>query len=586
MIETMADAFTELRPLLFSIAYRMLGSVSDAEDVVQDAYLRYHRALEDGTEIESPKAYLSAVTTRLAIDVLRSARLRRETYVGQWLPEPLLTDPQAPDPAQASATADSLSMAFLLVLERLSPVERAVFLLHDVFGYEFAEIATIVDKSPDNCRQIAVRARRHVSENRPRFEASRARREELADRFVAAFVEGDVDGLVDLLAADVVVTGDSGGVPPSWSRPIVGRDKVARLLLGLAEQLQRLDHVTMERLEVNGQPGAVVRDADGALVNVFSFDVVDASVRAVRSVISRDKLRHLGPLADLSRLRGAGDPKPGQRALDASEAEDRARRQPDATLFAIPRSEFAHGPGDGGPLFGRRGGQGGGQRRRQRTHDVEMALRLQQGAGLDGLDGHLGKAGAADHGLEVVVVGERERARPARPAARPGPGRASWRPCRPSSSTGCPAAVPQAARPSRPPGRSTRWISASATSGSGTSIRPIRNTTTSTLSSGNAMPAASRRAHLAPWAAAPGACAAASTMPGGDVAGQHRAVRPDGCRPAARPARPVPAPSSSTRCPASGRTPSIRRAVRTGFIASTSWRRRSQFGGDRGPRSP
>ncbi len=305
MIETMADAFTELRPLLFSIAYRMLGSVGDAEDVVQDAYLRYHRALEDGTEIESPKAYLSAVTTRLAIDVLRSARLRRETYVGQWLPEPLLTDPQAPDPAQASASADSLSMAFLLVLERLSPVERAVFLLHDVFGYEFAEIATIVDKSPDNCRQVAVRARRHVSENRPRFEASRARREELADRFVAAFVEGDVDGLVDLLAADVVVTGDSGGVPPSWSRPIVGRDKVARLLLGLAEQLQRLDHVTMERLEVNGQPGAVVRDADGALVNVFSFDVVDGSVRAVRSVISRDKLRHLGPLADLSRLRGA-----------------------------------------------------------------------------------------------------------------------------------------------------------------------------------------------------------------------------------------------------------------------------------------
>jgi RNA polymerase sigma-70 factor (ECF subfamily) len=305
MTETSAEAFTELRPLLFSLAYRMLGSVSDAEDVVQDAYLRYHRALEDGTEVESPKAYLSAVTTRLAIDLLRSARVRRETYVGQWLPEPLLTDPHAPDPAQASASADSLSMAFLLVLERLNPVERAVFLLHDVFGYEFSEIAGIVDRSPDNCRQVAVRARRHVTENRPRFEASRARRDELADRFVTAFVEGDVDGLVDLLAADVVVTGDSGGVPPSWARPIVGRDKVARLLVALGKQLQRLDQITMERAEVNGQPGAVVRDADGALVNVFSFDILDGAVVSVRSVISREKLRHLGPLADVQALRAA-----------------------------------------------------------------------------------------------------------------------------------------------------------------------------------------------------------------------------------------------------------------------------------------
>ncbi len=302
MMRSGADAFTEVRPLLFSIAYRMLGSVGDAEDVVQDAYLRFHRALEDGTEIESPKAYLSAVATRLAIDLLRSARVRRETYVGQWLPEPLLTDPLAPDPAEAGASADSLSMSFLLVLERLSPVERAVFLLHDVFGYEFTEIAAIVDKTPDNCRQVAVRARRHVTENRPRFEVSRARRDELADRFVAAFAEGDVDGLVDLLAADVVVTGDSGGVPPSWSRPIVGRDKVARLLVALGKQLHRLDQVRMERAEVNGQPGAVFRDADGALINVFSFDIVDGAVQSVRSVISREKLRHLGPLADIQAL--------------------------------------------------------------------------------------------------------------------------------------------------------------------------------------------------------------------------------------------------------------------------------------------
>ena len=300
-----ADVFTELRPLLFSIAYRMLGSVSDAEDVVQDAYLRYHRAVQDGTEIESPKAYLSAITTRLAIDLLRSARVRRETYVGQWFPEPLLGDPAAPDPAEASADSDSLSMAFLLVLERLSPVERAVFLLHDIFGYEFADIADIVDRSADNCRQIAVRARKHVAAHRPRFEASRARRDELADQFVAALTEGDVAGLVELLAEDVVVSGDSGGASPSWPRPITGRDKVVRLLLGIAAQLGELPGTRIERVTVNGQPGAAVRDAAGALINVFSFEIVDGVVQAVRSVIARDKLRHLGPLADIGALRAA-----------------------------------------------------------------------------------------------------------------------------------------------------------------------------------------------------------------------------------------------------------------------------------------
>ncbi|MDT4950110.1 MAG: hypothetical protein QOJ37_2705 [Pseudonocardiales bacterium] len=307
----MPDVFTDLRPLLFSIAYRMLGSVSDAEDVVQDAYLRYHRAVAAGTEIESPKAFLSAITTRLAIDLLRSARVRRETYVGQWLPEPLLTDASTPDPAQQSAESDSLSMAFLLVLERLSPVERAVFLLHDVFGYEFGAVASIVGKSADNCRQVAVRARRHVSEHRPRFEASRTQREELADRFVAALSEGDLGGLVELLAADVVVTGDSGGMSPSWPRPIAGQDKVARLLLGLAEQMRRVIGITISRVEVNGQPGAAIRDADGQLVNVFSFDIADGVVQAVRSVISREKLRHLGPLADVQALmqaRSRGEP--------------------------------------------------------------------------------------------------------------------------------------------------------------------------------------------------------------------------------------------------------------------------------------
>jgi RNA polymerase sigma-70 factor (ECF subfamily) len=300
-----AEQFTELRPLLFSIAYRMLGSVSDAEDVVQDAYLRYHSAVQDGTVIESPKAYLSAVTTRLAIDLLRSARVRRETYVGQWLPEPLLTDPAAPDPGEQSAESDSLSMAFLLVLERLGPVERAVFLLHDVFGYEFAEIASIVDKSEANCRQVAVRARKHVAAHRPRFETSRERRDQLADRFVAALVEGDVDGLVRLLAADVVVTGDSGGISPSWPKVIAGRPKVARLMASVGAQLRKVPGIRLERTEVNGQPGVVVRDGSGALVNVFSLEIADGAVQTVRSVISRDKLRHLGPLAELPELLAA-----------------------------------------------------------------------------------------------------------------------------------------------------------------------------------------------------------------------------------------------------------------------------------------
>jgi RNA polymerase sigma-70 factor (ECF subfamily) len=293
------ETFEDLRPLLFSIAYRMLGSVAEAEDVVQDSFLRYQRALvEQDAEIESPKAYLSAVATRLSIDHLRSARAHRESYVGEWLPEPLLTDVDAPDAAKHAEDADSLSMAFLLLLERLSPVERAVFLLHDVFDYDFREVADIVGKSEDNCRQVAVRARRHVDEHKPRFEASRRERERLAGRFFDAVEDGDLEGLIELLAADVVVHGDGGGTSPSWRNPIAGRDKVARLMLGLGRHSHERGG-TVRRTEINGQPGVMFLDAGGRLIHVMTIDIADGVVQTVRSIINPAKLRHLGPLADL-----------------------------------------------------------------------------------------------------------------------------------------------------------------------------------------------------------------------------------------------------------------------------------------------
>jgi len=297
-----AENYEDLRPLLFSIAYRMVGSVAEAEDIVQESFLRYHRALlENHAEIESPKAYLSAIATRLAIDHLRSARVRKESYVGEWLPEPLLTDESAPDPAKHAEDADSLSMAFLLLLETLSPVERAVFLLHDVFDYDFGEIATIVGKSEDNTRQLAVRARRHIDEHKPRFEASREQREELAGRFFDAVEDGDLDDLVELLAADAAVYGDGGGTSPSWRHPILGRDRVARLLDGVGRHTRELGG-SIRRTEVNGQPGAMFLDPDGRLMYVMTVDVADGVVQTVRSIINPDKLRHLGPLADVRAL--------------------------------------------------------------------------------------------------------------------------------------------------------------------------------------------------------------------------------------------------------------------------------------------
>jgi RNA polymerase sigma-70 factor (ECF subfamily) len=290
----------ELRPLLLSIAYRMVGSMTEAEDLVQDAYLRFHRSVAGGEVIESPKAYLSAIVTRLAIDHLRSARVRREQYVGPWLPEPLLTD-EAPDPAEQAETADSLSMAFLVLLESLSPVERAVFLLREVFGFGYDEIAGVVHKTEDNCRQIAARARRHVEARRPRFEASRRQKDELAKQFFAAVGKGDLAGLMELLAADVVMMGDGGGKAPAIRHPLHGSERVARYLAGIARWLRDTE-LQIRPVEINGQPGAITSDKDGRILNVFSLDIADGRVQTIRGILNPDKLRHLGPVGDVVRL--------------------------------------------------------------------------------------------------------------------------------------------------------------------------------------------------------------------------------------------------------------------------------------------
>jgi RNA polymerase sigma-70 factor (ECF subfamily) len=302
---TSAGASDDLRPLLFAIAYRMLGSVTEAEDIVQEAFLRYHRAVSGtgGSTVrpESPKAYLSAITTRLCIDHARSARVRRETYVGAWLPEPLLTDLAAPDPASLAEQSDTLSMAFLLLLERLSPVERAVFLLHDVFSYGYDEVATIVGRSEDACRQLGYRARKHLASHRRRFDATRGQSAKLAERFFAAMGAGDMDGLISMLAADAVVTGDSGGAKPSWPRPITGRERVGRLFAALGVQLREIGG-SIRLTGVNGQPGALFLTAEGKLISVMVLEIAAGQVVAARSVISREKLGHLGPLADLPEL--------------------------------------------------------------------------------------------------------------------------------------------------------------------------------------------------------------------------------------------------------------------------------------------
>jgi RNA polymerase sigma-70 factor (TIGR02957 family) len=291
----------ELRPGAFAIAYRMLGSVSEAEDVVQEALLRVHQTLDAGDHIASPRAFVATVTTRLAINELRSARVRRVHYVGEWLPEPIITDGHD-DPAQHAETAESLSLAMLVLLETLSPEQRAVLLLHDVFDYRYPEIAEIVGKSEENVRQLAARARRHVEQRRPRFTATREQRDELAKRFFAAAEQGDLAGLEALLAHDVALTGDGGGKAPALAQSLHGRERVARMLINWFRLGTRLPGASLRRAEVNEGPGAVIRDAEERVLAVLALDISDGQVTAIRSIVNPDKLQHIGPVGDFGSL--------------------------------------------------------------------------------------------------------------------------------------------------------------------------------------------------------------------------------------------------------------------------------------------
>ena len=284
------DVFEAHRPLLTGVAYRMLGRVADAEDAVQDAWLRWSRA--DHAEIREPRAYLVRITTRLAIDRLRLARSRAESYVGPWLPEPCLTEygDTAPDAADRAVLADSVSLAVLVVLESLSPLERAVFVLREAFGFPYAEIAALLDRGEPAVRQLAGRARRHVAERRPRYDVDPARRRELTERFLVAASGGDLDGLMSVLAPDVRLVADGGGKVRSALRILHGADKVARFLAAVIPEA--VPDLTVRALEVNGGPAALVLSG-GKPDSLFQLDVVDGRVTSVYIQRNPDKLRHL-----------------------------------------------------------------------------------------------------------------------------------------------------------------------------------------------------------------------------------------------------------------------------------------------------
>jgi len=279
------EQFETHRPLLFSIAYRMLGTVMEAEDAIQDAYLRY--LATDVEAIQSPKAFLSTVITRICLDQLKSARVQREEYVGPWLPEPLLT---ADGPDELLAQHESISMAFLVLLETLSPVERAVFLLREVFAYEYGEIAQIVEKSEANCRQLYSRARRHIRERRPRFTAKPDEQQRLFGSFINAVSEGNVGAITGLLAEDVQLWSDGGGKAAAATRPLVGCDTVLRFLVGIRNK--QPPNTTVSTTEVNGAPALLIY-VDGKLVSVCNLVWAEERIREIRFVRNPDKLQRL-----------------------------------------------------------------------------------------------------------------------------------------------------------------------------------------------------------------------------------------------------------------------------------------------------
>jgi RNA polymerase sigma-70 factor (ECF subfamily) len=302
------DAYEGLRPLMFSIAYRMLGDVGDAEDVVQEAYLRLHRTLAQGAAIESPKAFLTTVTTRLAIDAWRAARVRRETYVGVWLPEPLQASTDV-GPAEQVELKDSLSLAFLVLLQTLSPVERAVFLLRDIFDYDYDQIAAIVQKSEDNCRQILARARKRIDAGKLRFDADQSEQRQLAASFFGAADRGDMAGLVNFLAKDAVFYGDGGGKAHAYRHPLVGDNRVALAVRSIFKTAHDFN-ITFQFLYINGQPGALSFDAEGRVVNMLVLDIAGGVIQAVRSIVNPDKLTRLGyPVSDMARIKATNKPE-------------------------------------------------------------------------------------------------------------------------------------------------------------------------------------------------------------------------------------------------------------------------------------
>jgi RNA polymerase sigma factor (sigma-70 family) len=286
------------RPLLFSIAYGMTGSVGDAEDIVQDAFLGLTRARKAGTAVHDPKAYLATAVTRLGINYLRSARVRRETYVGDWLPEPVVVTADAPGPAEHAELADSLTMAFLVLLEALPPVERAVFMLREAFGYGYSDIAGITGKTEVNCRQIFTRARQRIAAGGQACDsgpspARRAEGEELTRRFFEAAAGGDLDALLGMLAPDVVFRGDGGGKAHANRKPVAGRQRVLRLVTGIVGQ-RRMRGAVLRLAWVNGQPGAVIYGAGGDVLSVVDLDIADGQIQTIRSIVNPDKLRHIG----------------------------------------------------------------------------------------------------------------------------------------------------------------------------------------------------------------------------------------------------------------------------------------------------